>query len=282
MERRILVTGGSGQLGTELLPCLSKLGTVLAPGRQDLDLTRDDCIAGLIDLQPTHVVHAAGATDVERCEIEPTWAHAINAEGTRCVVEACRRLDAWLLYVSTDYVFDGAKTQPYVETDVPSPLNVYGRSKLAGEQFVLTLMPRGAIVRTAWVYGHVGRNFVATILRKLQTDEILQVVIDQVGSPSYTVDLAEGLAHLVAHEASGLFHLTNSGACSWFALAQAIAREIGAKPQRVQPITSAPLHLRACRPAYSVLANTAWEALGVPPLRPWQEALQARLARDRR
>jgi dTDP-4-dehydrorhamnose reductase len=136
-------------------------------------------------------------------------------------------------------------------------------------------------VRTAWVYGHVGRNFVATIRRKLQTDEVVPVVTDQVGSPSYTVDLAQGLTQLVAQEVSGLWHLTNSGACSWFELAQAIAPAVGADPRRVQPITSAQLRLRACRPAYSVLANTAWEAFGAAPLRPWQDALQARLARHR-
>jgi dTDP-4-dehydrorhamnose reductase len=282
MARRILVTGGSGQLGAELLPRLATLGTVLAPGRQALDLAHDDAIARLVDLRPTHVVHAAAATDVERCEAEPAWAQAVNAEGTRRVAEACRRANAWLLYVSTDYVFDGAKGRPYVEDDPPAPLNAYGRSKLAGEQVVQTLMRRWAIVRTAWVYGHVGRNFVATILRRLQSDEALQVVTDQVGSPTYAADLAEGIAHLVAQEASGTFHLTNGGACSWFEFARAIAHEVGADPGRVQPISSAQLRLRARRPAYSVLANRAWEAFGGAPLRPWRDALRARLARDRR
>jgi dTDP-4-dehydrorhamnose reductase len=282
MERRILVTGGSGQLGSELLPRLSKLGTVLAPARQDLDVTSDDLIAHIVDLRPTDVVHAAAATDVERCEAEPSWAHAVNAEGTRRVVEACRRLDARLLYVSTDYVFDGRKGRPYVESDPPAPLNAYGRSKLAGEQLVQTLAPRSAVVRTAWLYGHVGRNFVDAIMRKLAADADLQVVTDQVGSPTYAVDLAEGLVQLVAHEVRGLFHLTNSGACSWFTFAQAIACEVGADPRRIHPITSAQLRLRAYRPSYSVLANQAWRALRLPPLRPWREALQARLARDRR
>jgi dTDP-4-dehydrorhamnose reductase len=280
MARRMLVTGGSGQLGTELIPRLSALGTVLAPGRETLDLTADEAIARITALQPTHVVHAAAATDVERCEREPSWAHAVNAEGTCRVAQACEAMGAWLLYVSTDYVFDGTKASPYVETDSPAPLNVYGQSKRAGEVRVQAIAPRWAIVRTAWVYGHVGRNFVATILRRLQAGDQLTVVTDQIGSPTYAADLAEGITHLVARATMGTLHLTNSGSCSWFALAQAIAAAVGADPARVLPTTSAELALRARRPAYSVLANTTWHTLGLPPLRPWKTALRARLARS--
>ena len=279
MARRILVTGGSGQLGTELLPRLSRLGTVMGPGRQALELTSEAAMAQIIALQPTHVVHAAAAADVERCEREPSWAQAVNAEGTRRIAEACQRLDAWLLYVSTDYVFDGTKSTPYVETDVPAPLNVYGRSKLGGEMQVQATAPRWAIVRTAWLYGHVGRNFVGTILQRLQAGERLTVVTDQIGSPTYAADLADGITHLVAREAVGIFHLTNSGSCSWFTFAQAIAHAVGADPARITPITSEMLGTRARRPAYSVLANAAWSALGLPLLRPWEMALRDRLAR---
>jgi dTDP-4-dehydrorhamnose reductase len=257
---------------------LAGLGTVIGPGRQALDLTAEEAIQQIIELQPTHVVHAAAATDVERCEREPAWAQAVNVEGTRRVAEACQALGAWLLYVSTDYVFDGTKTSPYVETDPPAPLNAYGQSKRDGEIWVQAIAPRWAIVRTAWVYGHVGRNFVATILTRLQAGDRLTVVTDQVGSPTYAADLAEGMTHLVAREATGTFHLTNSGSCSWFAFAQAIADAVGADPARVLPITSAELALCARRPAYSVLAYTAWRALGLPPLRPWELALRARLA----
>jgi dTDP-4-dehydrorhamnose reductase len=278
MARRILVTGGSGQLGTELLPRLARFATVIAPGRQALDLTSDEVIPRIIALQPTHVVHAAAATDVERCEREPAWAQAVNAEGTRRVAEACRALRAWLLYVSTDYVFDGTKTSPYVETDPPAPLNVYGQSKRDGEVQVQAIAPRWAIVRTAWVYGHTGRNFVETILKRLQAGDHLTVVTDQIGSPTYTADLAAGITQLVAREARGILHLTNAGSCSWFAFAQAVAGAVGADPARVRPVTSAELALRARRPAYSVLAHTAWRALGLPPLRPWKLALRARLA----
>jgi dTDP-4-dehydrorhamnose reductase len=278
MARRILVTGGSGQLGIELVPRLAELGTAIAPERKALDLTSDEVVRQIIALQPTHVVHAAAATDVERCEREPAWAQAVNAEGTRRVAQACQALGSWLLYVSTDYVFDGTKICPYVETDSPAPLNEYGRSKRDGEVQVQTIAPRWAVVRTAWVYGHIGRNFVATILQRLQAGDQLRVVADQIGSPTYAADLAEGIAQLVGREATGTLHLTNSGSCSWFTLARAIAAAVGADPARVRPITSAELALRARRPAYSVLAPTAWCALGFPPLRPWEMALRARLA----
>jgi len=280
MERHILVTGGAGQLGTELIPYLSQLGRVMSPRRQELDLGAETATARIVALQPTHVVHAAAATDVERCEQDPSWAHAVNAAGTRRVAEACRTVGAWLLYVSTDYIFDGRQRIPYREGDPPAPLNVYGRSKLAGEIQVQALAPQWAIVRTAWLYGHVGRNFVAAILRQLQAGDLLTVVADQVGSPSYASDLAEGIIQLVARQATGIFHLTNSGSCSRFEFAQAIACEVGADPAQVVPITSDALALRARRPAYTVLANTAWEGLGLPLLRPWDAALHARLARD--
>jgi dTDP-4-dehydrorhamnose reductase len=250
----------------------------MAPTRQVLDLTSDEAIPKIIALQPTHVIHAAAATDVERCERDPAWARAVNAEGTRRVAQACQALGAWLLYVSTDYVFDGTKSDPYVETDPPRPLNVYGQSKRDGEVLVQSITSRWAIVRTAWVYGHRGRNFVDTILRRLQAGDHLTVVDDQIGSPTYAADLAEGITHLVGRDVMGILNLTNSGSCSWFALAQAIATEVGADPARVRPITSAELELRARRPAYSVLAQTTWEGLGLPPLRHWKTALRVRLA----
>jgi dTDP-4-dehydrorhamnose reductase len=214
MGARLLVTGRTGQLGTELIPRLAKLGTVLAPGRQEVDLASEDAAARISALKPSHIVHAAAATDVERCERDPAWAHAVNAEGTRRVAEACRAIGASLVYLSTDYVFDGTKGSPYLEGDPPKPLNAYGRSKLAGEAYVQAYAPRWAIVRTAWLYGQVGRNFVASILRQLQGDGPLTVVSDQVGSPTHAADLAEGIAQLVACEATGIVHLTNSGACS--------------------------------------------------------------------
>jgi dTDP-4-dehydrorhamnose reductase len=278
MARRILVTGGSGQLGTELISRLPKLGTVMSPGRQELDLASDRAVASIVALRPTHVVHAAAATDVERCEREPAWAYAVNADGTRRVAEACTAVGAWLLYVSTDYVFDGTKRCPYVEADPPAPLNIYGQSKLTGEVQVQTIAAHWAIVRTAWLYGHVGRNFVATILQRLGASDPLTIVTDQIGSPTYAADLAEGITRLVERAATGLFHLTNGGSCSWFAFAQTIAREVGVDPARIAPITSEKLGMRARRPAYSVLANAAWDALGLPPLRPWDSALRARLA----
>jgi dTDP-4-dehydrorhamnose reductase len=280
MGRKIVLIGGTGQLGTELLPRLARLGRVLAPERQTLDLASTHATARIAALQPTHIVHAAAATDVERCEREPEWGQAVNAEGARRVAEACRAVGASLVYVSTDYVFDGTKRCPYLEGDPPAPLNAYGRSKLDGEAHVQAVAPRWTIVRTAWLYGHVGRNFVATILGRLRAGDLVRVVSDQVGSPTYAGDLAEGIAQLVACEATGIFHLTNGGACSWFEFARAIAREAGADPTQVVGITSAELGLRARRPAYAVLANAAWAALGFPALRSWPAALHVRLAHE--
>jgi len=197
------------------------------------------------------------------------------------VAEACRALEAWLLYVSTDYVFDGTKATPYMEHDPPAPLNVYGQSKLAGEAQVQALAPQWAIARTAWLYGDVGRSFVTKILDQLRRGSLLRVVTDQVGSPTYAADLAAAVARLLAHQATGIFHLTNGGTCSWFEFASAIAREIGADPDRIAPIASAELGVPTRRPVYSVLANAAWSARGWPPLRPWEVALRSRLTGNR-
>lgn len=278
---RIVVTGADGQLGVELVRALAPLGEVVGTTIADLDLTDAGCAGRVAALRPDWVVHAAAATDVDGCERDPAWALAVNGEGTRRVVEGCRRAGAGLVYVSTDYVFDGRKGTPYAEDDPPAPLNAYGRSKLAGEEATRTLGGRWAIVRTAWLYGAQGKNFVKTILDRARAGQPLRVVDDQVGSPTYAADLADGIAMLRSGGHTGVFHVTNSGACSWFAFAREIVRLAGLSPDAVQPMTSAELDRPARRPAHSVLGSAAWQAAGFPPLRPWPDALAAMLARLR-
>jgi len=201
----------------------------------------------------------------------------VNGEGTLRVAEACRAVGAGLVYLSTDYVFDGRKGAPYLETDPVSPLSAYARSKVAGEEAVRAVAPRWAIVRTAWLFGVSGKNFVKTIVEKAGAGGPLRVVDDQVGSPTYARDLAEAIAQLVSRGLTGTYHLTNAGSCSWYAFTRAIVEEAGMAHVAVTPMTTTELGRPAPRPAISVLANHAWVAAGLCPLRPWREALSAML-----
>ncbi len=273
---RILVTGARGQLGVELLRSLAPLGEVLGLDLPELDITQPGTAAQLAAARPDCVVHAAAATDVDGCEREPARALAVNAEGTRRVAEGCRRAGARLLYLSTDFVFDGAQRTPYGEEDAPAPLSAYGRSKLEGE-WAARAAPRWTVVRTAWLFGPHGTNFVKTILGKAAAGEALRVVDDQVGSPTYAPDLAAAIAGILARDLAGIFHVTNTGACSWYDFAREILKQAGLVAP-LAPISSAELDRPARRPAYSVLAHTALRRAGLPPLRPWPEALAAMLA----
>ncbi len=275
---RIVVTGAKGQLGIELMRCLAGGGEVLGVDLPELDITAASCSDALAALRPDWIVHAAAVTDVDRCEREPDVAMAVNARGTRRVAEACRRAGAGLVYLSTDYVFDGTKGAPYLEDDPPAPLNAYGRSKLEGERAACAIAPHWAVVRTAWLYGSHGKNFVRAIREKAAAGGPLRVVDDQVGSPTYATDLAEAIACLLARELTGVFHVTNAGACSWYEFAAAILLLTGQASVPLLRMTSDELNRPARRPALSVLENAAWRKAGLPPLRPWQEALAIMLA----
>jgi dTDP-4-dehydrorhamnose reductase len=275
---RVLVTGAKGQLGVELVSLLTPDHEVTGLDLPELDITRSEATTAVADLRPDWVIHAAAATDVDGCERDPALAQAVNGDGTRHVAEGCRWIGAGLIYLSTDFVFDGLKGAPYTEGDAPAPLSAYGRSKLAGEQAVRAIAPRWAIVRTAWLYGLFGRNFVKIIVGKAAAGESLRVVDDQVGSPTSAHDLAQALGRLLARELTGVFHLTNAGACSWHGFTRAILDQSGFGRTPLSPITSEALNRPARRPACSVLANAAWAAAGEAPLRPWPEALADMLA----
>lgn len=274
---RILVTGARGMLGTDLCAELGKRHDVTGFDLAEADLTAPASVAALAAQRPQAVIHCAAMADVDGCERDPDAAYAVNALGTRHVALACQRLDVPLLYVSTDFVFDGAQREPYVEWDRPNPLGHYGRSKLAGETCVRELLPRHFIVRISWLFGKHGRNFVASILSKARSEGTVRVVSDQTGSPTYAPDLSAALARLVESPYFGTYHLTNGGSCTWHQLAAEAVRLAGV-PATVLPIAAAEYPTPTRRPAYSVLRNFCWERTFGAPLRPWQDALREYLS----
>jgi dTDP-4-dehydrorhamnose reductase len=284
MMTRILLTGADGQLGQELQQTLMPLGEVIALTRQELDLSQGEHIRQLVQqIQPAIIVNSAAYTAVDKAESEVDLAQAVNGTAPTIMAEEAEKIGALLLQVSTDYVFDGQKNTPYLETDPTHPLSSYGKSKLAGEVGIQQVTDNYLILRTAWVYGVYGKgNFVKTMLRLGQDREELRVVADQVGSPSWAKDIAEAIAQLLQSETTGIYHFTNSGVVSWYDFAIAIFEEASAlgfplKVQRVIPITTADYPTPAVRPAYSVLSGKKiTETLGdYPPY--WRDSLRKML-----
>jgi dTDP-4-dehydrorhamnose reductase len=220
---------------------------------------------------PDAIVNCAAWTDVDGCEGDPARARLVNADGAANVARAAR--DAVVVQISTDYVFDGRADRAYTEKDATNPLSEYGRSKLLGEKNVLWIAARAAVVRSAWLYGAGTANFVAAILRAARTRERLDVVDDQVGSPTSTPDLARALVALVESGATGVLHGVNAGQCSRYEFARAIFEEAGLDPERVEPVPTSAMPRPAARPAHAPLDGVAWRAAGLPGLRPWAEAL---------
>lgn len=276
---RILVTGAGGQLGTDVarLASLEQRHEVVAATRADLDVgDRDAVMSAVTSLRPDLVVHAAAWTAVDACESDPDRAWRVNALGCRYLAEAAGITGSHVVAVSTDYVFDGTSPDPYNEWDRPNPLGAYGRSKLAGEVELRSGLPAATIVRTSWVCGTNGANMVKTILRLASGDSKLRFVDDQQGCPTFTEDLAGMLLRLGAARRSGLFHVTNQGATTWYGFAQAVMQAAGFDPSRVEPISTQNLDppRPAPRPANSVLDNAALRLAAIRLLPDYHEPLE--------
>jgi len=302
VPQRVLVTGGHGQLGRDVRDVLSGLvpagglaaseldGTpfaVVEPGSFEvlstdidtLDLVDRAAVRDAVEgFRPDLILHGGAYTAVDACESDPDTAFAVNTMGTRHLTEAAVAVDAHIVFVSTDYVFDGTSDRPYVEWDAPAPRSVYGRSKLGGEQEIRTLAgASGTIVRTAWVSGAHGANMVKTVLRlaSASPDGVLRFVDDQHGCPTFTADLARALVRLGSDRRPGTFHVTNQGETTWFGFVREVLSAAGHDPSRVEAIATADLDppRPAPRPANSRLDNAGLRLSGLPALPPWQDAL---------
>jgi dTDP-4-dehydrorhamnose reductase len=272
---RILVTGAGGQLGRDIVAVLERDGVAEVVAADHRALAVEDRAAvdsAVEEARPDVVIHSAALTNVDLCEEDPTQAESVNVVGTHNLVDAAERAKAHLVYVSTDYVFDGRGTRPYRESDETNPISVYGATKLGGER---ACSQDATIVRTSWLSGAHGSNFVTTVRSLGERPGELRFVNDQRGSPTYTADLAQAVVALAMDRRPGCFHVSNGGEASRFALAREVLAICGGDPERVVPISTAELSppRPATRPAYSVLDNSAFESSGYPPLPPWRDGL---------
>lgn len=275
-----LITGASGMLGRDLLMRLKRAGEdVSGFSRSELDVTDAEAVRAILDRgRPAVVVNCAAWTAVDDAETHEDAALQVNGHAVARLAAACADRDIVLVQVSTDYVFDGESMQPYGETDPPAPRTSYGRSKLAGERAVLGLLAdaghRCYIVRTAWLYGAYGPNFVRTMIELERRRPTVDVVDDQRGQPSWTADVAEQIMSLLCSgAASGIYHATSSGQTTWFGLAQEVFGLLGADPARVRATTSSAYPRPAPRPSYSVLGHDRWARAGLAPIGDWRSAL---------
>jgi dTDP-4-dehydrorhamnose reductase len=273
-----LVVGAGGQLGADLVRLAAAVPgrSVVGRSRAELDVTDASAVAAAVaEIRPDVVLNAAAYTAVDAAEADEAAATLVNGDAPAHLARACAAHGGRLVHVSTDYVFAGDAAAPY-EVDAPvAPRSAYGRSKLAGERAVRAALPAASyVVRTAWVYGASGNNFVKTIARLERDRETIEVVDDQRGSPTWSADLARGLVALAGSAAPpGVYHCTNGGDTTWYGLARAVFAELGADPERVRPTSTDRYPRPAPRPAYSVLSAAAWRAAGLPALPDWRDAL---------
>ena len=270
---KVLITGAKGQLGVDLSEVLSRDFNIFATDIEEMDVTSpDDVISNFALFEPDIVIHAAAYTNVDGCETNQAEAFKINAIGTQNIALACQDFDTRMLYISTDYVFDGSSDRPYREYMHACPINKYGESKLMGEHIVQHLIKRHFIVRTSWLFGTHGHNFVKTMLRLSNEKNEIGVVDDQRGRPTYTRDLAQAISHLINSPFYGTYHVCNSGETTWCGFTKKIF-ELAKRDTKVKAITTDEYPTEARRPRYSVLDTFFWELRGYPRLRSWEDAL---------
>ena len=271
---KILITGSNGMLGQDLIDELADDHIVIAASSKILDITDKDKVTDYVNsVKPDIIINSAAYTDVDGCETNVDRAYEVNGEGVRNLAVACRENNIPLIHVSTDYVFKGNSQTPRLEDDELGPLSIYGKSKLEGEKAIEEILDKYFILRTAWLYGYNGRNFPKTMLELAKDHNKLTVVYDEVGTPTYTPDLAKAISELVDSDKYGTYHLTNSGSTSWYDFAKLIF-EIADVEVEVEPVTASEFARAAKRPNYSVLSNEKWEKNGFTPLRSYREAIE--------
>jgi dTDP-4-dehydrorhamnose reductase len=272
---KILLLGHKGMLGSDLLLKLNLQHDIVGMDKEEIDIvSAKECANAIKDTEPNIVINAAAYTNVDGCETAKEECFAVNAEAVKNIAQACRDKNIRIIHFSTDYVFDGTAKQPYKEDDQCNPINAYGESKLAGERYLQTMANNYILIRTSWLYGVKGKNFVQTILDKTKKTPTLAVVDDQVGSPTHTKDLAAAVDLLISQNLKGIFHVTNRGSCSWYQFAVKILQEAGVKNIDVKPIKSDKLQRPAKRPAYSVLSMQKFISATGKTMQPWQLAMQ--------
>lgn len=281
-EMKWAITGAGGQLGRELIELLNELGyQTQSWSRQDLDITADSSVGIIVDAKPDVIVNCAAWTDVDRAELEPEKAFAANQHGAAALARAARELQIPIIHISSDYVFSGEGLRPWKVSDRTEPTTVYGRSKLAGEQEVLSIYPEQSyILRTAWLYGRYGVNFPSKIIeRLLSSDDVIQIVDDQFGQPTSAKDLSYQIVKLVENEPPfGIYHATNSGEASWFEFSQHILGLMNESSKRIVPISTIEYPQPTSRPKYSVLDHSNWVSTSLSPMRNWKNAIDETFA----
>lgn len=272
---KILVTGVKGQLGYDVVKALESRGyQPVGVDREEMDLMNNNMIQNFImNLKPEAIIHCAAYTAVDQAEEEVEICYQINAEAVKVIAECAKTLDIPMIYISTDYVFDGTKASEYVETDIPNPINVYGASKLKGEQYVQQLLEKFYIVRISWVFGINGNNFIKTMQRLGNEHDELNIIHDQVGSPTYTAHLAPLLVDMIETDQYGIYHATNEGYCSWYEFAAEIFKQ-SQLDVTLHPITTDQYKTKAKRPLNSKMSKQKLSDYGFHRLPTWQEALK--------
>lgn len=272
---KILLLGHKGMLGSDLFLQLGKKHEITGLDKDEIDIASlSECRKAVDENAPEIVINAAAYTDVDGCEKAKEECFNINAEAVKNIAESCRKKNIRIIHFSTDYVFDGNSSEPYKEDHGCNPINLYGAAKLAGERYLQSLSNNYLLIRTEWLYGKNGKNFVRTILEKAGTTNKLEIVDDQIGSPTYTRDLAAAVDLLMGRNIAGIFHITNRGSCSWFQFTQKILQETGITGVQVLPIKSDKLGRPARRPHYSVLSMQKFTQATGKIMQPWQLALQ--------